>query len=71
MTKKDLKEKAAKGEALTEVQQSILDSKFYSDDYELTPWEALTEAEQEAATIAQMNKRGEAMALKNQNQKTV
>ena len=62
MTKAELKAKQAFGEPLTPEQQNIIDNNTYPSDYELTPWEALNEQEQEDKLIADASKWGDAKA---------
>jgi len=69
MTKKELKAKQAFGGQLTPDQMNILNDDTYPDDYELSPFEAMTEAEQEASIISNMNKRGAQEAAKSQSNK--
>ncbi len=60
MTKKDLKDKQARGEHLELDQIRIIYNDYYGDDYELTPYEAMSEQEQEDKVIADIQKSGDA-----------
>jgi hypothetical protein len=65
-TKLDLKARQAFGEQLTPAQVDIINNDTYPNDYELTPWEALTEAQQEDKVIADLHKGGDARAKQAQ-----
>lgn len=66
MTKAELKARQAFGEQLTPDQVNIINNDYYANDYELTPWEAMTEKEQEDKFISDTNKWGEGKAKKAQ-----